>query len=234
MCAAAATELLGSRRRDAASPPSFRRTWQKSMTRCQTDRMHNDGSSRQHGRQQRAWPGHGHKTRKGRPLAGWAGAWSSLAFFADPSTAFFFRRRSHDSEFCVVSVGRRRELKRRAATSPTAAWRQRVRGQCTRPCTAVERNRVSNKLRFAVVEFAVFCTVRPMQTASLAGPGGLTGLTGPQPYVSPSLRAFQIAVLLQIAQSQFVSVESHSSVFFRLLYVVNMVSKTCFLINVVK
>ena len=73
-----------------------------------------------------------------------------------------------------------------------------------------------------------------MQTASLAGPGGLTGLTGPQPYVSPSLRAFQIAVLLQIAQSQFVSVESHSSVFFRLLYVVNMVSKTCFLINVVK
>lgn len=67
-----------------------------------------------------------------------------------------------------------------------------------------------------------------MQTASLAGPGGLTGLTGPQPYVSPSLRAFQIAVLLQIAQSQFVSVESHSSVFFRLLYVVNMVSKTCF------
>ena len=65
-------------------------------------------------------------------------------------------------------------------------------------------------------------------------PGGLTGLTGPQPYVSPSLRAFQIAVLLQIAQSQFVSVESHSSVFFRLLYVVNMVSKTCFLINVVK
>ena len=65
-------------------------------------------------------------------------------------------------------------------------------------------------------------------------PDGLTGLTGPQPYVSPSLRAFQIAVLLQIAQSQFVSVESHSSVFFRLLYVVNMVSKTCFLINVDK
>ena len=197
------------------------------MTRCQTDRMHNDGSSRQHGRQQRAWPGHGHKTRKGRPLAGWAGAWSSLAFFADPSTAFFFR----------ASLARQRILRclgwtttaRVKATSPTAAWRQAsTRGQCTRPCTAVERNRVSNKRRFAVVEFAVFCTVRPMQTASLAGPGGLTGLTGPQPYVSPSLRAFQIAVLLQIAQSQFVSVESHSSVFFRLLYVVNMVSKTCF------
>ena len=59
------------------------------------------------------------------------------------------------------------------------------------------------------------------------GRRGLTGLTGLQSCVSPSLRAFQIAVLLQIAQSQFVSVESHSSVFF-LLYVVNMVSKTCF------
>ena len=54
---------------------------------------------------------------------------------------------------------------------------------------------------------------------------------GLQPYVSTSLRAFQIAVLLQIAQSQFVSVESHSSVFF-LLCVVAMVSKTCYFLIV--
>ena len=193
-----------------------------------TVRLVSMDASSVHGQAMATRPG-----KEGRWLAG-PGRGRAWPFSQTPARPSFFERRSHDSEFCVVSVGRRRELKRRAATSPTAAWRQRVRGQCTRPCTAVERNRVSNKLRFAVVEFAVFCTVRPMQTASLAGPGGLTGLTGPQPYVSPSLRAFQIAVLLQIAQSQFVSVESHSSVFFRLLYVVNMVSKTCFLINVVK
>ena len=96
--------------RRAASPPSFRRTWQKSMTRCQTDRMHNDGSSRQHGRQQRAWPGHGHKTKE-RKAVGWLGpgrgrvAWP---FSQTPARPSFFERRSHDSEFCVVSVGRRR------------------------------------------------------------------------------------------------------------------------------
>ena len=95
--------------------------------------------------------------------------------------------------------------------------------------TAVEKNRASKPTLNALF---LHRAVRPMQTASLAG--GPTGLIGLQLYVSTSLRAFQIAVLLQIAQSQFVSVESHSSVFFRLLYVVNMVSKTCFLINVVK
>ena len=80
------------------------------MTRCQTDRMHNDGSSRQHGRQQRAWPGHGHKTKE-RKAVGWLGpgrgrvAWP---FSQTPARPSFFERRSHDSEFCVVSVGRRR------------------------------------------------------------------------------------------------------------------------------
>ena len=196
-----------------------------------TVRLVSMDASSVHGQAMATRPG-----KEGRWLAR-AGAWSSsLAFFADPSTAFFFRASlARQRILRCLAWTTVRDSKRRAATSPTAAWRQAsTRGQCTRPCTAVERNRVSNKRRFAVVEFAVFCTVRPMQTASLAGPGGLTGLTGPQPYVSPSLRAFQIAVLLQIAQSQFVSVESHSSVFFRLLYVVNMVSKTCFLINVDK
>ena len=99
------------------------------MTRCQTDRMHNDGSSRQHGRQQRAWPGHGHKTRKGRPLAGLAGAWSSLAFFADPSTAFFFRASlARQRILRCLAWTTVRDSKRRAATSPTAAWRQASKG----------------------------------------------------------------------------------------------------------
>ena len=69
-----------------------------------------------------------------------------------------------------------------------------------------------------------FCTEPSVRCKLHLWPAGLTGL---QPYVSPSLRAFQIAVLLQIAQSQlyFVSVESHTSVFFFLFYVVAMVSK---------
>ena len=63
-----------------------------------------------------------------------------------------FRRPQHGLLFSA-SLARQRILRclgwttaRVEATSPTAAWRQAsTRGQCTRPCTAVERNRVSNK-----------------------------------------------------------------------------------------
>lgn len=146
-----------------------------------------------------------------------------------------FRRPQHGLLFSA-SLARQRILRclgwttaaRVKATSPTAAWRQRARGQCTRPCTAVEREQGIQQT--AIRRRRIRCFLHSPSDANciFGRPGGLTGLTGPQPYVSPSLRAFQIAVLLQIAQSQFVSVESHSSVFFRLLYVVNMVSKTCF------
>ena len=194
-----------------------------------TVRLVSMDASSVHGQAMATRPG-----KEGRWLAG-PGRGRAWPFSQTPARPSFFERRSHDSEFCVVSVGRRRRefeaTSSDVADGGVAAASKGAMYQAMHCCrekqgiqqTAIRRRRIRCFLH------------SPSDANCIFGrPGGLTGLTGPQPYVSPSLRAFQIAVLLQIAQSQFVSVESHSSVFFRLLYVVNMVSKTCFLINVVK
>ena len=111
----------------------------------------------------------------------------------------------------------------------TAAWRQQG-AMYQAMHTAVEKNRALNwQSRRSM---PCFCTERSVRCKLHLWPARRTGLMGLQPYVSTSLRAFQIAVLLQIAQSQFVSVESHSSVFFLLCVLVAMVSKTCYFLIV--
>ena len=213
------------------------------MTRCQTDRMHNDGSSRQHGRQQCAWPSMAKRPdhKKGRPLAEWlsspAGAWSFLAFLASPRPSFLSASLARQ-RICVVSAGRQRCAPRRRLCEgsdkqlcfdATAAWQQQG-AMYQAMHTAVEKNRALNwQSRRSM---PCFCTERSVRCKLHLWPARRTGLMGLQPYVSTSLRAFQIAVLLQIAQSQFVSVESHSSVFFLLCVLVAMVSKTCYFLIV--
>ena len=157
-------------------------------------------------------------------MARLAGAWSFLAFLASPRPSFLSASLARQ-RICVVSAGRQRcataaRGSGKQLCDATAAWRQQG-AMYQAMHTAVEKNRALNwQSRRSM---PCFCTERSVRCKLHLWPAGLTGL---QPYVSPSLRAFQIAVLLQIAQSQFVSVESHSSVFF-LLCVVAMVSKTC-------
>ena len=152
------------------------------MTRCQTDRMHNDGSSRQHGRQQCAWPSMAKRPdhKKGRPLAEWLSSpgrgrsWP----FSLAHGLLFYRRRSHDSEFALSrlddSARKRQAVVRRDGGVAAAGGNVPGHAYCCREKQGIELAKPPFNALF------LHRAVCPMQTASLAGaadwPDGATAV----------------------------------------------------------